>query len=847
MKLHLCITTIIAIAFNVQVFGQIECVPRLTENSVIRNNYRQSTTSSLAQLKFNDAGGDSFLDVDGSSPLFRLSGAKAIWAGGYGPSGNLKLAASTYGVGGRDYKCGPLWRDFQDPAGLCAFYKRVWSIDKTALVKLKESYDTGLLDIQDIPLDILEWPAKGNPHISEYAPDYDMAPFYDNDQDAIYNPLAGDHPIPLEESPAFIPTQFRFYVINDNTIHKESDSETMQMEFHILDYVIDCGENNESNTSIFSRLKYIYRGVEDLRDFKIGIWNDSALGCDGNDYVGCQPALNATYVYNRDGNEMDYPFSSAVPDNYGVVNSLVFLNTELESFIHYYNAAVGNQNNFEQIDPQIPQAYFEYLNGRWVDGSQMTIGGTGLNPGSDNYTLYAFPDLPTQNAGWSMQSVQTMDSDIRTISVFSSQDLLKPENPFEVETKTFDFVDHVMIDQDKTGLNIFEDYEERINNLKQEFADMKNGSFVCGPLPEGCQFDCVWPGDVNNDGFVSGKDMIILGNQIGLGGGSGPARTPQSSLWFPFSSSNWDESTVVGNDAKHADVDGNGAINNSDFSDAENNIGESRIEWYPNVRLEENSFDNILSYELDRTTVDAATTSFFDRLVNVDVRLGDLNEALEKPVHGLTYEIKIDTSLAHLFSLPYSVPNDFEEADFNAEQWIYNGTGFSGDNRLLFYQTNLNGQNIINGQALSELRLRIREDAATNNPNGLDTLVLKFYNVFGTNAAGEEVQFGTKYDSIFISNLIYDPNLISKVDSEMSKDIAFKISPNPVENDLDVSLAQPETGELTIYSITGALLSTHQFRASDHERVPVQDLNAGLYIMSLRIDDRMTSTKFIKL
>ncbi len=845
MKLHYCI--IILFAFNIHAYGQIECVPRITENSVIRNNYRQSTTSSLAQLKFNDAGDDSFLDVDGSSPLFRLGGAKAIWAGGYGPSGNLKLAASTYGAGGHDYICGPLWNDFQDPANLCAFYKRAWSIDKTDLIKLKESYDAGQLDIQDIPLDILEWPAKENPHIGVYAPDYDMAPFYDNDQDAIYNPLAGDYPIPLEESPTFIPTQFRFYVINDNTTHFGSNSETIQMEYHILDYVIDCAEKNESKTSIFSRLKYIYRGVEELRDFKIGIWNDSALGCGGNDYVGSLPSLNTTYVYNQDGHEMDCSFPNAVPDNYGVVNSLVFLNIELESFIHYYNAAVGNQSNFEQIDPQTPQAYFEYLNGRWVDGSQMTIGGTGLNQGSEDFTLYAFPDLPTENSGWSMQTVQTMESDIRTISVFSSQDVLKPENPFEVETKTFDIVDHVMIDQEKTGLHIFEDYEERINNLKQEFSAIKNGSFICGPLPENCQSDCVWPGDLNDDGFVSGKDLVILGNQIGLGGGSGPARTPQSSLWFPFSSSNWDESTIVGNDAKHADVDGNGNINISDFSDAINNIEESRIQWHPNVRLEENLLNNTLSYELDKTTVDATSTSFFDRLINITVRLGDLNQALVEPVHGLTYEIKIDTSLAHLRNFPSIVPSDFEEADFNPNQWINNEAEFSDFNRLLFYQTNLNGQNVSNGQALSELSLLIREDAATNNPDGLDTLVLKFYNVFGTNAAGEEVQFGAKYDSVFISNLKYGPNLISKVDSEISNDIPFKISPNPVENDLDVSLAQPATGELAIYSITGALQSTHQFRASDHERIPVQDLKAGLYIMTLRIDDRMTSTKFIKL
>ena len=106
----------------------------------------------------------------------------------------------------------------------------------------------------------------------------DLAPFFDYNQDSLYDPLDGDSPIALSETPSFIPSQFRFYVYNDMTVHQESGGEPLDMEFQVIEWVLTCTDPRESETSVFTRINYINKGIEDIRDFRIGLWDDGDLG-----------------------------------------------------------------------------------------------------------------------------------------------------------------------------------------------------------------------------------------------------------------------------------------------------------------------------------------------------------------------------------------------------------------------------------------------------------------------------------------------------------------------------------------------------------------------------------------
>ena len=457
----------------IQASGQV-CTPILDEVSRIGNDYRQRSTYALSSLNFDVTAVDPFYNGDGTSVLFDLGFAKGIWAGGFDPSGNLKVAASGYGSIGFDFVPGPIWTEFQNDEDLCEFFRRAWMINGADITIIRNLYSSGELELGDIPTDILEWPARGNPYIMSLDIEQEMAPYFDNDQDGNYDPLKGDFPIALAENPEFIPFQFRFYVFNDQTDHSESQATPLDMEFHVLDYVVDCPQQTESETSVFTRLKYIHKGLEDLRNFRIGIWDDSDLGCFEDDFVGCRPELNSSYVYNKGGvDRADCTFGQSIPEDYGVVRSLVFLNSELKKFIYYYNCGFVDPPP-QQCDPQSPSDYYNFLDGRWRDGESLTIGGTGFNPGSTEFTSHAFTDLPTQSDGWSMEALDLLALDARMLSVFDVPDLM-----LSGQAHVLDFADHVLISEEKTGIDVFEEYQSRIESVKEDYRTIVEGGYEC--------------------------------------------------------------------------------------------------------------------------------------------------------------------------------------------------------------------------------------------------------------------------------------------------------------------------------------------------------------------------------
>lgn len=77
-----------------------------------------------------------------------------------------------------------------------------------------------------------------------------------------------------------------------------------------------------------------------------------------------------------------------------------------------------------------------------------------------------------------------------------------------------------------------------------------------------CIDDCVWAGDVNRDGIVNNKDLLPLGYFTGL---EGAPRIDASLEWYGQNGANWNNPyTGIPVDVKHADTDGNGAVDHAD-------------------------------------------------------------------------------------------------------------------------------------------------------------------------------------------------------------------------------------------------------------------------------------------
>jgi len=254
----------------------------------IENNHRHNNAFTYGMTSYQ-VHEDNYYYEAAENPAFYLGYGKSIWMGAKDMDGNVRVAANTFpSLSRHDFIPGPLDRATGQPIDtLCGVFNRVWIVKQIDVFQMQVKFQQGELELEDIPVDILEWPAMGNPYLEEFSPDYELAPFVDIAEDGIYDPLSGDIPIALEESPTFVPHQFSFVVFNDMGRHTETNSQSLGVEFQQINYLVNCGDPSESEQSVFTRIKYNYLGQEPLTDVKIALWEDSDLACNQNDYEGC--------------------------------------------------------------------------------------------------------------------------------------------------------------------------------------------------------------------------------------------------------------------------------------------------------------------------------------------------------------------------------------------------------------------------------------------------------------------------------------------------------------------------------------------------------------------------------
>jgi len=436
-----------------------------------QGNYRNNCTSSRAEtdLDINNvrarllAGGDMWWDgvgearyivpnVDPASGAPEVSAlfAGAIWLGAYDEGGNLILAAQTFGEDGDDYWTGPL-----DPVLGTAQQSDCSRWDKhfTAYGANIDALRADFLDplssgVQNQPSqDLLGWPGRGNPHflgihgfdIRIY--NQDLAPFIDVNNDGIYNPWDGDHPI-IEvtgcekdnyTNPVYA-DQMSWWVYNDNgNLHTQSNGQPMKMEIQVTAF--GYSTTDAINNMTFYRYKLLNRNKLSLNSTYFSLWTDPDLGCFSDDYIGVDTVSGMGYVYNADAND----------DNPCGANGVAGYGTDIPALgVDYFRGpldSAGNEIGLSSFqyhvggdpggmgDPDNAIQYYRYMSGFWKDGTPVTVGGNGYDPNNVNAlaTNYVFPSFPNHSAAndWSMCTESLSGLDQRFLHT-SGPFVLKP-------------------------------------------------------------------------------------------------------------------------------------------------------------------------------------------------------------------------------------------------------------------------------------------------------------------------------------------------------------------------------------------------------------------------------------
>lgn len=145
-----------------------------------------------------------------------------------------------------------------------------------------------------------------------------------------------------------------------------------------------------------------------------------------------------------------------------------------------------------------------------------------------------------------------------------------------------------------------------------------------------CVGDCVWAGDINNDGIVNNKDLLPLGYYIGYDGFVRPDATLE---WYGQYSDDWNNPYTSSQiDVKHADTDGSGSITVDDtlaislFYDQAHNL----IPSIPPVAK------NSLPFSMHVLTPNPGVGD----LVEVEVSLGSITQPVTD-VYGFTFDVSL--------------------------------------------------------------------------------------------------------------------------------------------------------------------------------------------------------------
>ncbi|WP_186279940.1 T9SS C-terminal target domain-containing protein, partial [Fluviicola chungangensis] len=382
----------------------------------------------------------------------------ALWLGGTDVNGQLKLAALRYRQG-QDYWTGPLSNTTAeiDPSE-CLKYDNHFTSSKDLVRQFDAWYNAGVLDQQNgtslqsanfpnykVPDFIKNWPAHGDVSKGQ---DYNLAPFFDRDNDGNYEWEEGDYPWYDITGTKDCKTDRRvslygdfnmWWVMNDKgNIHTESGGEPIGMEIRAQAFAF--ATNDEINNMTFYNYELINRGTQTLYDTYFGVFTDGALGDPYDDYVGCDVTRGLGYFYNGDAVDGDnqgfygygtnppaagvdffegpYQDNDSIDNAYGIgvgeaLNGIGYgdgiVDNErygMRRFLYYINSGGGANPN--QTDPTNAADYYNFLRGRWKDNTPFYYGGNGhisdptVNP---NVTCdFMFPD-DTDPLGWGTDGI----------------------------------------------------------------------------------------------------------------------------------------------------------------------------------------------------------------------------------------------------------------------------------------------------------------------------------------------------------------------------------------------------------------------------------------------------------
>ncbi len=461
-----------------------------------------------------------FTSADGHAgytltPLGEISPAttftSSMWLGALDPAGNLILSADAYNNSVVSTKSGPIDMNTGDIyQGLEEVFDRFFETSQFDINKLQEDLEDGILD-EEVPQSLKEWPALGNPYFEDifgYAlpvePGVGFAPFFDVNANGLYEPQLGDYP---EIKGAH---QAIFYIYSFLETN-QTQSPPIETEVRVLARIYEDVSSNIKRTVFFD---YELRQAQlfQLNDYYISMFIDPDLGCFTDDYMGYNQDCEFAYVYNQD--VMDGDSGCQCPANISTfcedppIMAYAFLNKPTidgnpnSDEIETSGFMTFNASNPTTDLPTIGEQFYNLMKNSWADGTPLTYGGNGYNPGSEDFTNYCFPGNPSIDDEWSMCSEDQPQIDRRGLLNMGPFDL-PPGAVVRFSFAAFSIfdVDLPCPDIEETISTVCDEIKDFEGSVSSSVSDIHDQAVQCDGMEVQQKGGLIQLTSIENDGF----------------------------------------------------------------------------------------------------------------------------------------------------------------------------------------------------------------------------------------------------------------------------------------------------------------------------------------------------------
>lgn len=416
--------------------------------------------------------------------------SNALWIGGTS-NDSLFLAADRYHSYGEDYWTGPISEIYQYD-DIAKYH--VWKITSSDIdYHITHYQEPGYEPIEDI----LTWPGNGNTSLGQ---SFHLAPFFDKNNDEIYNPFDGDIPMIRGD-------QSLYFIYNDGRQpHTESDGLKMQVEIHGNAYAFDSPGDSSLFNTIFVHYDFYNRSDRTYDSTYVGIFNDFDLGYPWDDFIACDVTRGSAIIYNGksiDGSGEEGSYGENPPIQSMVILGGAFMPEDGEdnptggcdasiNGLNFGDGIIDNERmgmtRFTYYSngggavctPRYAPEYYNYLKGLWKDNTEVLYGGYGFHqysvgpacrfmyPGASDPlnwgTNCEYPNGGYNQNGfyWTEETTQNHPDDRRGVSItgpFSfSPGIVQSLDIAYVYTRDFDTTDNI---------SVFDIMNDRIDTLWQ--------------------------------------------------------------------------------------------------------------------------------------------------------------------------------------------------------------------------------------------------------------------------------------------------------------------------------------------------------------------------------------------